>query len=122
MEMKNPRFKKVTISLESRKLNASSSEDVCSQEVVFVSKIKDWMRYYSGVLFVTSIVARFCQCGILTTTADAGPCPVVWSEWYGTMFEVVAYNANRNHIPMIFYHFIGTECDNNWRIVCRLSK
>lgn len=80
------------------------------------------MRYYSGFLFFPTIVAGFCKFFRRTITADVAHCQGVEPQSYGTTFDFFAYDSNHNLVSMPLYHSIGSECDETWKIVFRLSK
>lgn len=112
--------KYLTISLKSWKIGAIPSKELLNQEVVYVSEIKDGMRSYYGFLFAPSISVGFSTVGRLTTTSDAAHWPGLGTPSCGTTFEVSPTTQNTT-FPLIFYHSIGTDCDDTWRIVVRLS-
>lgn len=105
-----------------QKMGCVPAKEKFNRDVVEQGDIADGKRYYSGLLFVPSTSAHFCSFGRLTTTADAAHCQGIGPQSYGTTFEVVGYDANNNLVPLLFYHYIGTESEESWRVVFTALK
>lgn len=85
-------------------------DETFDAEVVDISGINNSTAYYAGFLFIPSIAEHFWWTGTMTASEDSPHCQVVLQS-YGTIFEVVVYNANNHIIPVLIYHLVSTEFD-----------
>lgn len=53
----------------------------------------------------------------MTTSADPANFQGYGTSSYGTTFEVVGYDANRNLVPLLFAQIVGTEREETWTLV-----
>lgn len=119
-EMKTIRRKAAEFIFRQCKLSGTIGKDEqFDVECVKTDDIKDNGRYYGGFIFVPSCARHFIQTARLTTCADAAHCQGVGPQSYGTVFQVLGYDTNNHILPLVFAHFVGTECRDTWLPVFR---
>lgn len=55
--------------------------------------------------------------GKMTTAADGAHCDGVGPQRYGTTFEVVTFNTNRDILSLVLANLSGSECHKCWKEV-----
>lgn len=115
IEMKMKRMKAAEFIFNKCKKDGFVEKDeVFDGSVVDISDIDDGTTYYAVFLIIPSIAEHFCSHGRMTASSDASHFQGIWPQSYGTIFEVVIYDANNHIIPVLFYYLVGTECDETW--------
>lgn len=91
------------------------NETTFDKSVVNTTDIDENNKYYSGLLFLTSVSNQFVLNGRKTTAADAANRKGIGSQSYGTVFQAGGYDEN-NHIQRpVFLLSIRTEREETWK-------
>lgn len=90
--------------------NKFPKEDVFDQNVVDLSDIEDSSISYCELIFLSSMTDSFSESEKLTAITYAAHCDGTGPQSYRTTFKVLIYYCNQNLVPIIFGHFVGTEC------------
>ena len=122
-EMREVRVKATRLIFRQRKKGGLlPEEEKFDHRIVQCSDIVEGRRYYSGFVFVLNIASHFCRYGRSTTAVDPAHCQGSGPQLYGTTYEVVVYDANRNLVPLLFAHTVATESEESWTMVLRNLK
>lgn len=122
-EMKQIRVKAAEFIFKQMKKGGTvRSNERFDSSIVSTDDISDEGVYYGGFLFIPSIAPEILKNCRMTAAADASHCQGIGPQSYGTIFEVVVYDANNHVIPVLFYHSVGTECDEAWGRVFGMLK
>lgn len=84
--------------------------------------IEDDARYYLGFLLVSSTSAHFVCTARLKTCADAAHCQEVGSKLYGTIFQVMSFDANNDVFPLVVARSVATESTETWNLVFQACR
>ena len=109
-EMKEKRLKAAKhIFGQCKKAKSIPANEIFNEDAVDYSDIDDNGRYYGGFIFTPSVAQRICATGRRTASADAAHCDGIGLQFYGTTFEVFAYDAKNHLFPLVFALFVGPE-------------
>lgn len=68
------------------------------------------------------ISSSVCVRGRIIATSDSAHSQGHGILSYWTMFQVLDYDTNLHVVPVVFHHFVGTECMDSWKNVFEASK
>lgn len=105
-----------------KKAGSLPKDAMFDDNVVSLSDIKDGFTFYGGFTLVMPVASTYVLKGRKTAAADACHCDGIGPQSYGTLFEVVTYDANNHILPLVFAHFVGSECEEYWTSVFNACK
>jgi hypothetical protein len=105
-----------------KKVQKVPKDEVFSREMVDVTDIDDDGEYYGGLL-VRFSTAVYLITGHSTFSTDACHMEGIGPQSFGSLFNIVCYDCNRNLNVLIYMHDVGCESYETWlRFFVELQK